>query len=167
MQKTKKTKPYGVTVAGVVILALAVSIIFLAIFLPRVRENRILKERLSLLLYAEYERVLLSDPLMETGGSVLDRGAQTMLLEEEVIALRERLAAVAEAGFHNGDNIAKLAGAWDMKLQLRTAAGEYAALYFTETALYFYADGTAFCFTAKDVAAYNALFAFLQSTLTN
>lgn len=165
MQKVRGTKQYGVTVAGIVILTLAVIIIFLVIFVPQVHENRILQERISLLLYAEYERVLLSDPLLETEGTVLDRGAQVMLLEAEVDVMREKLAAVAEAGFHNSENVAKIEGAWDMKLQLRTTAGEYADLYFTETALYFYADGTAFCFEAKDVTAYNALFAFLQSTL--
>ena len=167
MQKAQNERHYGVTVAGIVILALAVCIIFLAIFVPRVRENRILRERVSLLLYAEYERVLLSDPLLETGDALPDRGVQVMLTSDEVDALREKLSAVVDGGFQNGENLTMPEGAWDVKLQLRTVAGEYADLYFTDAGLYFYAESTAFCFEAKDVSAYNALLSFLQDLLTD
>lgn len=167
MQKGAKTPSYGITVAGIVILTLALVIIFLSIFLPIVRENRIFKERLSLLLYAEYERVLLSDPLLEVEGTVNDRGVETMLLDGEVALLREKLEAVAEAGFSNGENLSKIEGAWDMKLQLRTARGERAILYFAADQLYFYADGTAFCFVPEDMVGYHALYTYLEGLLKN
>jgi len=165
MQKTLKSKNVGVTVAGIVILALALIIIFFTIFVPRLRENKILRERVELLLTAEYERMLLSDPLMESQGAIADRGVQIMLTGEEVRLLREKLVVVEEAGFTNADNIAMIEGAWDTKWQIRTVAGEYESLYFTESALYFYADGTAFCFEPKDLTAYDVFYTCMREML--
>lgn len=165
MQKTLKNKNVGVTVAGIVILTLALIIIFFTIFVPRLRENKILRERVELFLTAEYERMLISDPLMESQGTIADRGVQVMLTGEEVRLLREKLAAVDKAGFTNGDNVAMIEGAWDTKWQIRTVEGEYESLYFTETALYFYADGTAFCFEPKDLTAYDVFYTCLREML--
>lgn len=165
MQKTLKGKNVGVTVAGIVILTLALIIIFFTVFVPRLHENRILRERVELLLTAEYERMLISNPLMESQGTIADRGVQIMLTDEEVRLLREKLAVVEEAGFTNADNIAMIEGAWDTKWQIRTAAGEYESLYFTESGIYFYADGTAFCFEPKDLTAYDVFYACMREML--
>jgi len=165
MQKAVKNKNVGVVVSGIVILTLAIAILFLCIFVPRLRENKILRERIDLFLTAEYERMLVSDPLMETGGALSDRGVQTMLTGSEVSLLREKLLALEEAGFKNGDNVPMIEGAWDTKWQLKTTAGEYAALYFTEDRLYFYADGTAFYFEPKDPTAYDVFYTCLRETL--
>lgn len=165
MQKTLKSKNVSVTVAGVVVITLALIIIFFAIFMPLLRENRILRERVELFLTAEYERMLLSDPLMESQSGITDRGVQVMLTGDEVRLLREKLAAVNEAGFANADNVDMIEGAWDTKWQIRTMAGEYESLYFTESGIYFYADGTAFCFEPKDLTAYDVFYACMREML--
>ncbi|MBQ3055854.1 MAG: hypothetical protein IJC95_00010 [Clostridia bacterium] len=165
MQKTLKSKNVGVTVAGIIILTLALIIIFFTIFMPQLREKKIFQERVELFLTAEYERMLLSDPLMESQGTIADRGVQVMLTGEEVSLLREKLAVVDEAGFTNKDNISMLEGAWDTKWQIRTVAGEYESLYFTESEIYFYADGTAFCFEPKDLTAYDVFYTCMREIL--
>ena len=165
MQKAQKSKNVGVTVAGIVILAIALVILFLVIFLPRFRENKMLRERVDLFLTAEYERMLVSDPLMETGGVLGERGVQTMLTGDEVSLLREKFGAVEKTGFKNAENTLMIEGAWDTKWQLRTTAGEYHTLYFTEDRLYFYADGTAFYFEPKDLTAYDVFYACLREAL--
>ena len=167
MPQKAENKNIGVTVAGIVILTLALIIIFFTVFMPRLRENKILRERVELFLTAEYERMLLSDPLMESQGTVVDRGVQVMLTGEEVSLLREKLAVVDEAGFTNADNIAMIEGAWDTKWQIRSVAGEYESLYFTESAIYFYADGTAFCFEPKDLTAYDVFYTCMREMLLN
>lgn len=161
----KKTKNYGITVAGVLILALAVLIIFLTIFVPHLRENKILKERADILLYAEYERVMLFDPLREREGMLADRGVEVMLLSEQVAALRESFREVMAAGVRNKENVSKLEGAWDIKWQLRTPEDTVFDLYFTKDSMYFYAEGTAFCFEPKDMLAYDAFYALVQQIL--
>ena len=163
----QKAKNYGITVAGIVILALAVLIIFLTIFVPQARENKILKERADLLLNAEYERMMLFDPLREREGSFADRGAEVMLLSEQAAALRERFGEVMAAGVRNKENVSKLEGAWDTKWQIRTPENAICNLYFTKDALYFYAQGTAFYFEPKDMLAYDAFYALLQQMLEN
>ena len=167
MPQKAENKNIGVTVAGIVILTLALIIIFFTVFMPRLRENKILRERVELFLTAEYERMLLSDPLMESQGTVADRGVQVMLTGEEVHLLREKLAVVDEAGFTNADNVAMIEGAWDTKWQIRSVAGEYESLYFTESAIYFYADGTAFCFEPKDLTAYDVFYTCMREMLLN
>ena len=161
----KKAKNYGITVAGVLILALAVLIIFLTIFVPHLRENKILKERADILLYAEYERVMLFDPLREREGMLADRGVEVMLLSEQVAALRESFREVMAAGVRNKENVSKLEGAWDIKWQLRTLEDTVFDLYFTKDAMYFYAEGTAFYFEPKDMLAYDAFYALVQQIL--
>ena len=167
MPQKAENKNIGITVAGIVILTLALIIIFFTVFMPRLRENKILRERVELFLTAEYERMLLSDPLMESQGTVADRGVQIMLTGEEVHLLREKLAVVDEAGFTNADNIAMIEGAWDTKWQIRSVAGEYESLYFTESSIYFYADGTAFCFEPKDLTAYDVFYTCMREMLLN
>ncbi len=166
MQNTAKTKSTGVVIAGVVIVALALLIIFLSVFLPRMRENKIFRERIGLFLTAAYERMLVSDPLLEDEGFVAERGVEVMLTSTEVEGLREKLRAVNAAGFVNAENTSMIEGAWDTKWQLRTAAGEYVALYFTERAIYFYADATAFYFEPKDLTAYDVFYTALREALT-
>lgn len=163
----KKTKNFGVTIAGIVILALAVLLIFLTIFVPFSRENKILKERAEALLYAEYERMMLYDPLREGENALSGRGAEVMLIKEEADALREKFAEVAAGGFRNGENASMSEGAWDIKWQIRPVGGTICDLYFTKDKLYFYAQGTAFYFEPKDLIAYDAFFALLQAILEN
>ena len=165
MSTKLKSKNAGVTVAGIIILTLALIIIFFTIFMPQLREKKIFGERVELFLTAEYERMLLSDPLMESQGIVADRGVQVMLTGEEVRLLREKLAVVDEAGFTNAHNVAMIEGAWDTKWQIRTVAGEYESLYFTESEIYFYADGTAFCFEPKDLTAYDVFYTSMREIL--
>lgn len=161
----KKAKNYGITVAGALILALAVLIVFLTIFVPHLRENKILKERADILLYAEYERVMLFDPLREREGTLAGRGVEVMLLSEQVTALRQSFGEVMAAGVRNKENASKLEGAWDIKWQLRTPEDTVCDLYFTKDAMYFYAQGTAFYFEPKDMLAYDAFYALVQQTL--
>ena len=166
MQKTAKGKQHGTLLAGVAILLVALGIIFVTIAVPRARENTILEERLDVLLHAEYERVVLSDPLYKDASAPLDRGVEVMLTAAQTDAMRALLQTVAQGGFHNVENKSLVGGAWDMKCQLRKPDGARADLYFTDAALYFYADGTAFCFEAKDLNAYNALYVYLRSLFT-
>lgn len=161
----KKTKNFGVTIAGIVILALAVLLIFLTIFVPFSRENKILRERAELLLYAEYERMMLFDPLWESENAIQGRGREVMLIKEEADALREKFAEVVAKGFRNRENVCMTEGAWDIKWQIRTANGTICDLYFAKDMLYFYAEGTAFFFEPKDLIAYDAFFVLLQSML--
>ncbi len=163
----KKAKNYGITVAGVLILALAVLIIFLTILVPHLRENKILKQRADILLRAEYERVMLFDPLREREGALADRGAEVMLRSEQVAALRQSFSEVMAAGVRNKENASKLEGAWDIKWQARCVDGTICDLYFTKDMLYFYGEGTAFYFEPKDMLAYDAFFGLLQDMLEN
>ena len=109
---------------------------------------------------------MLSDPLYKDASAPLDRGVEVMLTAAQTDAMRALLQTVAQGGFHNVENKSLVGGAWDMKCQLRKPDGARADLYLTDAALYFYADGTAFCFEAKDLNAYNALYVYLRSLFT-
>ncbi|MBQ9802802.1 MAG: hypothetical protein IJW51_07015 [Clostridia bacterium] len=167
MQKKTSQKGYGVTLAGIVVLALAVIIIFLTIFVPYTRENRMFYDRVEQLRFGGYEEALLIDPLFKTDDPLASRGKEVLLRAQDVTALREKLAVVVRAGFHNTENRKMLSGAWDLKWQLRAADGTRAELYFTENEIYFYADGTAFCFTPKDAVVYDTLYTLMQQLLSN
>ncbi|MBE6604931.1 MAG: hypothetical protein E7639_04415 [Ruminococcaceae bacterium] len=163
MQKTAKARQNGTLVAGIVILFVAVFIIFITIAVPHVRENRILEDKVHALLYSDYERVVVSDPLYKNAATPLDRGAEVLLSTAQVQQMRVLLQDVVQSGFRNVDNKSGAGGAWDMKCQLRAPDGTRTDLYFTEHEVYFYADGTAFCFAPKDLSAYDALFAYMSS----
>ena len=165
MQNSGKSKSVGVAVAGVVIVALALLIVFVSIFVPRLRAGKIFRERLELFLSAEYERMLLSDPLLEGEGAPSERGVEVMLTQAQVELLREKLATVKMAGLVNTENIDMPGGAWDLRWQLRTTSGEVLALYFTEHAIYFFADATAFYFEPRDLTAYDAFYEALREML--
>ncbi|MBQ3064529.1 MAG: hypothetical protein IJC99_07020 [Clostridia bacterium] len=165
MRKADKKQSYATVIAGGIILLAALLIILLSIFLPRIRENRIFKERYAMLESAEYERLLLTDPLFEGSGPITSRGVEVNLSTDEVQTLREALAAVRAGGIGNGENLAGSEGAWDTRLQIRTRAGERAELYFTEELMYFYADGSTFTFLPRDTVAYEALYHYLQTLL--
>lgn len=165
MQKTVKTRQGGTLVAGIVILCVALGIIFVTIAVPHVRENHIFEQRLHTLLHSDCERVVISDPLYKNAATPLERGAEVMLSEAQIKELRVLLQGVADGGFRNVENESGVGGAWDMKCQLRAPDGTRTDLYFTESDVYFYADGTAFCFEAKDLGAYDALYAYMTGLL--
>ena len=102
MEKAAKTHRFGTVLAGAIVLLLTALIILGAIFVPRMRENRLFSARYQMLQSAEYTVFLLSDPLYETGGAVATRGAEVVLSAEEVLAIRASLATLREGGFQNG-----------------------------------------------------------------
>ena len=165
MQKTAKKQSPVTIIVGAIALFAAALIIFLSIALPRIRENRIFYQRYDALITADYTLFLLSDPLYKTGEAIESRGVEVSLSAEQVFDLRTRLRAVRESGIKNGENLKEQGGAWDVRLQLRTTSGERAELYFAETEMYFYADGCAFTFQAKDAVAYEGLYHSLQTVL--
>ena len=165
MEKAAKTHHFGTVLAGAIILLLTALIILGAIFLPRMRENRLFSARYQMLQSAEYTVFLLSDPLYETGGAVATRGAEVVLSDEEVLAIRASLTALRESGFQNGENAVDADGAWDLRLQIRTSAGERAELYFTEAEIYFCAGGKAYPFQPADTARYEELYRLLRDIL--
>ena len=165
MQKTAKTKKNTPLLAGIIILFVALGIIFITIAVPHMRENAIFEERLDILLHSEYERVVLSDPLDKSAATPLDRGVEVLLSEVQVESARVLLDTVVAGGFRNVENKNMAGGAWSMKCQLRAADGTRTDLYFTESEIYFYADGTAFCFEPKSLGAYDAFYAYLRAQL--
>ena len=165
MKKTAKKQSPAMIIAGAAILFAAALIILLAIFIPRGRENRIFHARYQMLQSAEYTTFLLSDPFYKTGDVIATRGVEVALSPDEVVDIRTRLAAVRVGGIKNGENLTGTDGAWDVRLQVRLENGTRAELYFTETLMYFYADGTAFTFLAKDESAYEGLYHALQNIL--
>ena len=164
MKKTAKKQSPAMVIAGVAILFVTVVIILLSVFIPRIRENRIFHERYRILETGEYTHFLLTDPLYKTSGAIVTRGVEVALTAEQVADVRASLTTVRAGGLKNSENVPS-DGAWDVRLQIRTETGERAELYLTETELYFYADGTAFTFTAKDKVAYESLYHTLQSIL--
>ena len=162
----KKPKISGVTVAGISIVAFAVLLLLFFFFMPRWRENHALSESTELMLTAELEYMAVADPLHKAEGVYTDRGVEVVLEDDEVAAVRAALQAVVDSGLKNGENKTLENGAWDLNLTVRTAENERTTLYFTETALYFYADTTAYYFTPKDEAAYAALRALLYELVT-
>ena len=104
MQKTAKTKKNAPLLAGIIILFVALAIIFITIAVPHIRENAIFEERIDILLHAEYERVVLSDPLYKSAAAPLDRGVEVLLSAAQVESARVLLDTVVAGGFHNVEN---------------------------------------------------------------
>lgn len=165
MEKTDKKQSPAIIITGLSVLLAAVLIILLAICIPRARENRIFHARYEMLLDAAYTHFLLSDPLYKTGDVIASRGVEVALSADEVTAIRTHLAAVRTGGIKNGENLRETAGAWDARLQVRLENGTRAELYFTESVMYFYADGCAFTFVARDAGAYEGLYHAMQNIL--
>lgn len=165
MKKTTRRQSPAMIVTGALVLCVAALIILLAIFIPRARENRVFRTRYQLLERAEYTRFLLSDPLYKTGEVIASRGVEVALSDDEVAAIRAVLTALRESGIRNGENLKGVDGAFDVRLQIRTADGTRAELYFTESQMYFYADGTVFTFRPKDSGAYEGLYHTMQNIL--
>ncbi len=162
----KKVKISGVTVAGISIVLFTVLLLLFFFFLPRWRENHMLSESTDLILTAELDYMAVADPLRRAEGVFTDRGVEVILEDAEVEAVREALQAVVDGGFRNGENETLQNGAWDLNLTVRTADNKRTTLYFTETALYFYAETTAYYFTPKDAAAFAALRTLLCDLVT-
>ena len=166
MQKSAVRRRGGTALAGSIILLVALCIIFVTIAVPHMRENNIFNRRVTCLLEAEYERLVLSDPLYQNAATPLERGAEVVLTPAQVERMRVLLADVVKEGFRNVENESRATGAWDMKCQLRDPDGTRTDLFFTASEVYFYADGTAFCFEPKDLGAYDAFYAYLRGLLS-
>ena len=162
----KKPQISGVTVAGILIVLFTVLLLLFFFFMPRWRENHVLSESTDLILTAELDYMAVADPLHKAEGVFTDRGVEVILEDAEIQAVREALQTVVDGGFRNGENETLQNGAWDLNLTVRTVDNLRTTLYFTETALYFYADTTAYYFIPKDEAAYAALRTLLYELAT-
>jgi len=161
MKKENQT----VLLVGVGILLLAALIILLAIFVPRARYKGEMKDRIDRILLPNPAYVTLSDPLFDTG-DLLGRDGKEIVLEGEARAeVLTLLGEVQTAGLSYKGRESMATGAWDLRLLVRTAVGDTAQIWISESRLYYVENSVAYCFAVKDGAAHTALYTRMIAAL--
>ena len=154
-----------VILVGLCIIAVAVLITFLVIFVPKWMREGDMEELLDKVTAPNAQSAVLVDMVPDGGNAMLDNAVQRELTGDALDTVMAGLAALAENGFSEAGSDS----GWrtdELVLRVRTADGEFVALYFTETRFYYYEGMQMILFEPDDAASYAALYREMESILS-
>lgn len=162
MEKKKGNR--RIVVIGCLLIALAVMLVLSLIFVPRIAQKSTMKKLLGESAAPDAKRVLLGDAVLENESPLGAGGAEVVLGDSELTAVRNGLNAILENGFGVVGESRELR--WDIFLRTTAKTGSAVQIYFAKEHFYYYKDGTAFLFAAKDAALYSDFYAELEAIIT-
>lgn len=140
---------------------LAVLLILISIFAPRVAAIRGLRARVRALEEGEPEYAVINDPTRENGDILGGRGCEVQLSRGDSVAVCSYIAKIADDCALVQSKRDALS-AWDTHVIVKTASGEIVQIYVTEESFYYSNNGKICEFCAKDTELYAAFYAFIQ-----
>ncbi|MBQ8358081.1 MAG: hypothetical protein IJX39_09800 [Clostridia bacterium] len=158
-------KNWKIYVIGSSLIALALIIVLLAVFLPKIVHRSEMKDLFESILAPDPAFVTVGDPLYNTGDALGNRGKEVILEGETRTEVLDLIAALSEGGYRIAAEEKKTSGAWDLSLRVRSATGETLYLYFTESTFYYMNDTLAVHFEPKDAALYATLYEKMNAIL--
>ena len=152
------------TLVGLLIILVAALLLLLAILTPRILAKRHLSEVAKGFAAADPQYLLLTDPHYNNAGLLAVNGKEVQPDAQESEAVLEALAALSGDCRVSRCVAGGIAGI-DLRLLVKTAAGESFQIYFTREEFYTIKNNKVFYFTAKDAEAYAAFLLLLDSVL--
>ena len=149
-----KKSNHAVTIIGIGIIILALTVVLSAVFAPALAAKKALRQVRRVLAEGEtYSYVSVLDPL-DRSGNFLPADEEVRLTDSAQIAdLRDRLLTYMDGAKYSGAEEA-LGGNWDIRV--RFAGGELTDIYLHEDYFYLSQNGRKFIFKPTDAAAYTA-----------